>query len=231
MIMNGYEEGRLEMERLMDQEMHKLHDEMLDALGELGAILADDKGDEAAFCAKLPAFAKMTFAALDASVNDRYDDEYCYTLLSLAAENGQSLALAALLAAGANPRAAVDRSCKGAARYDGATAMHWAAASASPGARECLGLLAEAGADMDALDPSGRSPLAWAAKQKRLDNMAALLGAGARLGEASDGAGSAWSEAAEHPEARALLQAWGEAASLRDELAVGAGEPARSPRL
>jgi ankyrin repeat protein len=84
-----------------------------------------------------------------------------------AARAGDATRLAALLAEGADPRAASP---------DGTTALHWAARAASPDAVEHL---LAAGADADSTNRYGITPLALAAESGEAAIVGALLTAGA----------------------------------------------------
>ncbi len=97
-----------------------------------------------------------------------------YTPLFLAARDGHTAVLDALLAAGADPKHAAT---------GGITALMMAASS---GDAKSVTLLAEAGADVDAAeDVRGQTPLVFAAAFDRPDAIRALLAHGANIDQAS----------------------------------------------
>ena len=111
----------------------------LDQVDALAAALAD---------ARLPLDGFLEWRGADGSSGAPPQQR---TLLSIAAHQGALNVMAALLAAGANPRAA--------SPGDGSTPLHCAAAGASGKTFEAIQLLLSAGADKDALDAAGRKPV------------------------------------------------------------------------
>ena len=94
------------------------------------------------------------------------------TPLHAAAEEDRAEVAAALIARGANVRARRPE------RLD--TLLHFAAGSG------VARVLLDAGAEVDALDWSGRSPLHWAAQFGRLDVVELLIAAGAEVDRPAD---------------------------------------------
>lgn len=107
-----------------------------------------------------PAFRGPPAGASEEAFGPNWTDEDGCPILHLAAGAGDAESVAALLAAGAAPRARGP---------DGATALHRAAEALSEG---CIRLLLEAGADPSAKDDFDASPVDVAALASRF----ALLG-------------------------------------------------------
>lgn len=192
------------------------------ALGSMGRLLESDDGREA-FCEELAVFMEEGLLNVDEPFADVHDDEREWTLLGLAAQEGRGWAVAALLAAGADPSARID----GVVGYylnvadeNGATALHRAAVSQAEGALDCMRLLIGAGCDLEAADRMGATPLGWAAMEDRPAAMILLIEAGAKAEPVL-----AIGDKISNPDALAMAWAWAEARSLREE--AGEQSPGR----
>lgn len=126
-----------------------------------------------------PALLEDLLLSADARVLSRRDADG-WTLLHYAAAAGDAGAVAALLSHEEEPAEAARRRAK-----DGSTPLHLAASAASNnGVAACVSELLKAGAEADALDNRGRSPLAAAAAAAGPGSesgavVSALVGAGA----------------------------------------------------
>lgn len=163
-------EAPSEMERDMEEHIHKLHEEMLYVLSGLFGFL--DRGDEEQFCAALPEYLKMSFADADHLAPPTFDEFDCWDdarMLSVACSQGLPRAAEILLQAGA--RAFNER--------EKTSPLFAAACSCSPKARECIEILLANGSTVFQISASGESALHVAAASGRVDLCLLLLEKGA----------------------------------------------------
>ncbi|MEL7266765.1 MAG: ankyrin repeat domain-containing protein [Planctomycetota bacterium] len=114
------------------------------------------------------------------------ENEFGITALSVACDNGDELAVTALLASGADPK----QTTRG-----GEPILM---SAARQGNRKIVRLLIECGADPNRKEPGGQNALMWAAAAGNLGAVEALLDGGAKVMTSTEGGFDAWFFAARH---------------------------------